>query len=85
MTLRHRCRPRLIAKQERLMRLHSAVVAKMRNTAPPPEEAELYERGWMQDDHGGSWSVWFPMSEIEAWQSERFGDRLTGHRKGSNP
>jgi hypothetical protein len=32
MTLRHRCRPRLIAKQERLMRLYSAVVAKMRNT-----------------------------------------------------
>jgi hypothetical protein len=82
MRLRNRCRPRLIAKQERLMRLHLAIIAKTRKTAPLPEESKLYELGWCQDDHGGGWPVGFPLTEIEAWQRERFDARMTSDVEG---
>ncbi len=42
MGLRNRCRPRLVAKQERLMRLHAAVVAKTRKTPTPHPKSPSY-------------------------------------------
>lgn len=57
--------------------LYARMRAKMRYTAPPPEEAHLYEQNIMDIDLQDGTTVyglptWWPIAEARAWQEARF-------------
>lgn len=60
--------------------LYARMLAKMRYTARPPEEAHLYEQGIMDiDSQDGTTAhgipVWCPIAESRAWEEARFRPR----------
>ena len=60
--------------------LYARIQTKMRYTAPPPEEAHLFEQGEMDFDLKDGTTVygiptWWPIAETQEWEEARFRPR----------
>jgi hypothetical protein len=67
----------VVARQQRLGKLHAAITAKQRFDQPPAHDEQNWVKGVMDVDHKDGTTthgipIWSPKAELEAWERLRF-------------